>query len=95
LPDGLFLNQKFKVGKILEGLGKENVGTFYAHLECITAIQYILWTFGNLVVCKFGIFSPVLVYCIKKNLATLLFSRETKYFLAQQLKTSMVATGAE
>jgi hypothetical protein len=34
----------------LEGLGKENVGTFYAHLENIAAIWYILRPFGNLVV---------------------------------------------
>jgi hypothetical protein len=27
LPDGLFLYQKFKFGKILEGLGKEHVST--------------------------------------------------------------------
>jgi hypothetical protein len=28
----------------------ENVGTFYGHLEYITAIWYILWPFGILVV---------------------------------------------
>jgi hypothetical protein len=28
----------------------ENVGIFYAHLEYITAIWYILWSFGNFVV---------------------------------------------
>jgi hypothetical protein len=27
-----------------------NVSIFYGHLKCITAIWYILWTFGNLVV---------------------------------------------
>jgi hypothetical protein len=33
----------------LEGLGMENVGILYAHLEYITAIWYILWSSGNLV----------------------------------------------
>jgi hypothetical protein len=28
----------------------QKVGIFYAHLECITAICYILWSFGNFVV---------------------------------------------
>jgi hypothetical protein len=28
----------------------ENVGLFYGHLEYITAIRYILWPFGELVV---------------------------------------------
>jgi hypothetical protein len=31
----------------------ENVATFYAHLEYTTAIWYILWPFGNLVVIWF------------------------------------------
>jgi hypothetical protein len=33
----------------LEGLGMENVGMFYGHLEYIIAICYILGPFGNLV----------------------------------------------
>jgi hypothetical protein len=41
----------------------ENVDTVYVHWEYITPILYILWSFG--------IFSPVLVCCTKKNLATL------------------------
>jgi hypothetical protein len=32
LPDGLFSNQKFKFGEILEGLAMEDVGIFYGHL---------------------------------------------------------------
>jgi uncharacterized membrane protein YuzA (DUF378 family) len=27
----------------------ENVGIFYGHLEYLTAITYILWTFANVV----------------------------------------------
>jgi hypothetical protein len=38
LPDGLFSNQKFQFGKILDCLGMENVGIFYDHLEYIIAI---------------------------------------------------------
>jgi hypothetical protein len=63
---GLF---KFRVArwfifkpKILEGLRMENVGIFNAHLENIVAVWYILWSLGN-----FGIFFPVLVYCVKKK----------------------------
>jgi hypothetical protein len=48
----------------------ENVGIFYVQVEYITAIWYILWSFGKFVVILY-IFSPVLVYCVKKNLATL------------------------
>jgi hypothetical protein len=71
LPDGIFSNQKSPLGKILEGLGMEEVG------------KYILWPFGiyygqigtfyvhSLMYWQFGIFSPDLVYCVKKNLATL------------------------
>jgi hypothetical protein len=44
---------------------------FYGHLVHFTVFCYILWTFGivrgNLVY-----FFPVLVFCTKKNLATLL-----------------------
>jgi hypothetical protein len=33
LPDGLFSNQKYQFGYILEGLRMENAGIFYGHLE--------------------------------------------------------------
>jgi hypothetical protein len=58
--------QKAQFGLFLEGLRIENVGIIYGHLVYFTAIWYILWPFGNLLV----IF-PALVYCVKKNLATL------------------------
>jgi hypothetical protein len=44
----------------------ENAVIFYAHLEFIITIWYILWSCGNFV----HVFS-VLVYCLQKNLATL------------------------
>jgi hypothetical protein len=50
LPDGIFSNQKSQFGQILEGLEMENVGIFYGYLENITAIWYILWPFGKLVI---------------------------------------------
>jgi hypothetical protein len=46
----------------LEALATEDVGLFSGHLVNFKSIWYILWSFG--------IFSPVLVCCIKKNLAT-------------------------
>jgi hypothetical protein len=42
LPDGLFSNQKFKFGLILEGLRWENVDIFYGDLEYSTDIWDIL-----------------------------------------------------
>jgi hypothetical protein len=47
----------------------EDVGIFYTHLVHFTVFWYILWTFGIFVVIWY-IF-PVLVFCIKKNLAPL------------------------
>jgi hypothetical protein len=41
----------------------EDIGIFYGHLVYFVAIWYIL--------CLFGINFPVLVFCTKKNLATL------------------------
>jgi hypothetical protein len=37
LPDGVFLYQKSQFGHIFEGLGIENIGTFYGHFEYFTA----------------------------------------------------------
>jgi hypothetical protein len=50
----------------------EDVGIFYGHLVHFMVFCYILWTFGICSLWKFGIFFPVLVFCTKKNLATLL-----------------------
>jgi hypothetical protein len=54
------------------GLGLENIGIFYGHWKHFTDIWYILWLFGNVVVIWY-IF-PVLEYCVKKTLATLVCS---------------------
>jgi hypothetical protein len=53
----------------------EKVGIFYGHLEYITAIWNLLRPFGiihghSVILWQFGIISTVLVYCVKKNLAT-------------------------
>jgi hypothetical protein len=40
LPDGLFSNQKSQFGSIWEGLGMENFGIFYDHMDYFTAICY-------------------------------------------------------
>jgi hypothetical protein len=63
LPDGLFSNQKSKFGYIWEGLAMEDVGIFYGLLSYFMEIWCTVR--GNLV------FLPVLVFCNKKNLATL------------------------
>jgi hypothetical protein len=54
LPDSLFSHQKSQFLENLEGLGIENMVTFYDHSEYITAIWF------NLLL--FGIFSGHLVY---------------------------------
>jgi hypothetical protein len=38
LPDGVFSYQKYQLGDILEGLGMENSGIFYEHLQYLMAI---------------------------------------------------------
>jgi hypothetical protein len=49
----------------LEGLGVEKAGIFYGHLEYITAIWYITYINGLLVIYEqFGIYSPVSVYAL-------------------------------
>jgi hypothetical protein len=52
----------------------ENLGVFYDHFVYFTAIRNILWAFGIHILWYFGIFSSVLVFLTKKNLATLLRS---------------------
>jgi hypothetical protein len=47
----------------LGGMAMEAVGIFYGHLVYFVAVWNIFWSFS--------IFSPVLVCCTKKNLATL------------------------
>jgi hypothetical protein len=42
LPDGLFSNQKFQFGYILEGFRWEKVEKFYGHLEYFMDILDIL-----------------------------------------------------
>jgi hypothetical protein len=62
LPDGTFSNQKSKFWSILEGLAMEDVGIIYGHLIFFVAIEYFYIYLEHF---------PVLVCCIKKNLATL------------------------
>jgi hypothetical protein len=64
-----FLHQKSQFEVNYQFLIMENVGIFYGHLEYFTAIWYIFGLFDNVVVIWY-IFH-VLVYCVKKNLATL------------------------
>jgi hypothetical protein len=47
---------------IFEALGMENFGIFCGHFGIFRAIWCIL--------CSFGIYFPILVYCTRKNLAT-------------------------
>jgi hypothetical protein len=39
LPDGLFSNQKYQFGKILEGLAMENLGIFNDHLVYLLLLE--------------------------------------------------------
>jgi hypothetical protein len=61
LPDGLFSNQKYQFGLILEGLRMENVdiyiGIFYGHLGYFMTIWYIYCSFSTFY-SGFGIMYP-------------------------------------
>jgi hypothetical protein len=59
----------------------EDVGIFYGQLVYIVAIWYILWIFG--------LFFPVLVCCIKKNLATLQVMMKTYKNILSFLSSTM------
>jgi hypothetical protein len=67
----------------------EDVGLLYGHLVHFTVFCYILWTFGivrgNLVY----IF-PVLVFCTKKNLATLMTSEKIAMFTLQSAISELI-----
>jgi hypothetical protein len=39
LPDGIVADQKSQVGNILEGLGMDNVGIFWAILNCLRSLD--------------------------------------------------------
>jgi hypothetical protein len=52
----------------------EDVGISCGHLVYFTAIACVSWPVGFPILWSFGTFSPVLVCCTKKNLATLTHS---------------------
>jgi hypothetical protein len=52
-------------------LRMEAVRIFYGHLNYFTAIWYTLLSFGNVVTIGY-IFNRFEIFCVKKNLATLL-----------------------
>jgi hypothetical protein len=68
MPDSIFSNQNPN----MEDFPMEDVALFYGHLVYFTTIWHILWPFGIPSCWLSAIFSPVLVFCTKKNLATLL-----------------------
>jgi hypothetical protein len=52
-----------------EGLGMENVGIFYGHLVYFVVLWKSLWLFG--IFCSHWVYFSALVFCAKKDLATL------------------------
>jgi hypothetical protein len=66
-----FQTKNPNLGKFLKRLAMEDVGIFYGHLVHFTVFCYILLTFG--IVCGNLVIFPVLVFCTKKNLATLVW----------------------
>jgi hypothetical protein len=69
LPDGLFSNQKFLFGNILENLGMEIVDIIYSFGILSFGIFCIIY--GSLEsLWSFGIFFPFWYVWTKKNLAT-------------------------
>jgi hypothetical protein len=54
----------------------EDVGIIYGHLVHFTVFCYISWAFG--IVCgNLVYFSPIFLFCTKKNLATLAQSKQS------------------
>jgi hypothetical protein len=71
MPDGIFSYQKYQ---FLVHFGRPwNINFWYNSLQfgMFMSIWYSLLPFGIFCAYIFGIFDPVLVFCIKKNLATL------------------------
>jgi hypothetical protein len=68
-----FQTKNPNLGKLFGALAMEYLGTFYDHLVYFKAIANILWPFWH-ILWPFGIFLPILVFCTKKNLATLIQS---------------------
>jgi hypothetical protein len=63
---------KIQIGYLSEGIAMEEVGKFYLILLFYSILQSFCIFYGDLVYfCQFGIFSPVLVFCAKKNRVTL------------------------
>jgi hypothetical protein len=48
LPDGLFSNQKYQFGQILEGVALDDAGILHGHLVYFMPFWHILRLFGKL-----------------------------------------------
>jgi hypothetical protein len=79
LPDGLFSNQKSQLGVKFWYILLP-FGLFYGHWKYFMSIWFTLWSFGT--------FLPVLVFCTKKNLATLFQKATTWVVRLVQIKPS-------
>jgi hypothetical protein len=71
------------VGCAMENLGifYDHLGLFYDRCKYFMAIWYILRSFG--------IFLPVLVFCIKKNLATLFWTAHGEKILPIRFESTL------
>jgi hypothetical protein len=67
-----FQTKNPNLGNLWGGLGIENVGLFYDHLEYFTVIWYNFWPFGT--VCGHFVYFSNLVCLDQENLATLILS---------------------
>jgi hypothetical protein len=84
LPDAIFTYQKCTIKIMLVNFGKSRNCNVWYILSPFT----ILVTFGH-VLWQFGTFSPVLVRCTKKNLATLLLDlKVVKHCLQRRSRLS-------
>jgi hypothetical protein len=77
LPDGLFSYKKSPFGYILEGLGMENVGIFYYHLEYYTAMWWYTLRQLGFILCSLDLAFPFWYFQTNKNQATLLSAPRT------------------
>jgi hypothetical protein len=61
-----FQTKNPNLGKFYTANRMENAGIFYGHLEYFTAIWYIVWSFGNVVVIWY-IFPRFGILCQEKS----------------------------
>jgi hypothetical protein len=89
LPGGIFSNQKSLLWYILEGLGMENYGTYYGHLEYFMSICIFCDHFEYFVV--FLVYISQFWYVAPRNIRQPCLSPSSKAYLLSSLSFLVVS----